>query len=109
MNHAEQTAFARLLGVAKSDTSQSRAVGDFLLSLWNGQSCVAFDLKHHLWNIGDLMDRWGVEGDVAADMLTVLPLVERSGQRLDGWGYSAELKTIAHRWRPELVQPEGTA
>lgn len=61
LSPAEGEALTRLISIAKRDTGQSRRVADFLLAWWNAGSCGAFDLT----------TIWGVDSEIAADMVTI--------------------------------------
>lgn len=89
---AEADALSRLIRIAQNDTGQSRHVADFLLAWWNAGSCGGFDLT----------TLWGVDSDIAADMVTVFALVARVNSYPDSLGYEADFKAIVRTWRPEL-------
>ena len=89
----ERDALERLIEIAKRDTGQSRRVADFLLSWWNSGTCGAFDLT----------TLWGVDSEIAADMVTVFALIARVHSYPDSLGYESEFKSIVGAWRPELV------
>ena len=89
----ELAALARLIGIAQADTGQSRRVADFLLAWWNAGSCGSFDLT----------TLWGVDADVAQDMVTVFGLVARIHAHPDSLGYGADFEAIVKAWRPELT------
>lgn len=87
----EIAALRQLIVIAKSDTSQSSKVADFLLSWWNAEECGGFDMR----NI------WGVDRRIADDMVTVFGLVRRV--HLDPLDidptFNADFKEIIRYWR----------
>lgn len=89
----EAAALSRLIRIAQDDTGQSRHVADFLLAWWNADSCGSFDLTA----------LWGVDLDIAADMVTVFALIARVNSYPDSLGYEADFKAIVRAWRPELA------
>lgn len=82
-SHARQ-ALERLIEIAQRDTGQSRRVADFLLSWWNSGTCGAFDLT----------TLWGVDSEIAADIVTVFALIARVNSYLDSLDYESEFKSI---------------
>lgn len=88
----ELAALGRLIDIAQADTGQSRRVADFLLAWWNAGSCGSFDLT----------TLWGVDADVAQDMVTVFGLVARIHAHPDTLGYGPAFELIVKAWRPEL-------
>ena len=94
LTSAEREALERLIKHAKSETGQSRRVADFLLAWWNAGTCGSFDLT----------TLWGVDAEIAMDMVAVFGLVARVNQYPDSLGYEAEFKSIVSAWRPELVE-----
>jgi hypothetical protein len=51
----------------------------------------------------DLTTLWGLDSDIAADMVTVFALIIRVNSYPDSSGYEADFKAIVHAWRPELA------
>lgn len=90
---AEAAALSRLIRIAQGDTGQSRRVADFLLAWWNAGTCGGFDLT----------TLWGVDSDIAADMVTVFALIARVNSYPDSLGYEADFKSLVRAWRPELA------
>lgn len=88
----EHEALLRLLRVAAGDTGQSRRVADFLLAWWNAGSCGGFDIT----------TAWGLDRELAEDVITVFALALRCGSYPDTLGYSEEFERVVHAWRPEL-------
>lgn len=74
-----RAALERLIEVARSDTGQSRKVANFLLAWWNAKECGGFDL----------MDVWGVDPPIAADMLAVFALLTRRQQYPEAMGIAS--------------------
>jgi len=89
----EVAALSRLIHIAQGDTGQSRRVADFLLAWWNAGSCGGFDLT----------TLWGLDSDIAGDMVTVFALIARVSSYPDGLSYEADFKAIVRAWRPELT------
>ena len=85
-------ALERLIGIARSDTGQSRRVADFLLAWWNAATCGAFDLTH----------LWGVDDAIAADMVKVFAFVAATHKYPDTLGYKDDFEAIVRAWRPAL-------
>lgn len=87
-------ALTRLITVAKRDTGQSKRVADFLLSWWNATSCGGFDLT----------DLWGVDVEIADDMLAVIGLIRQIRAYPDTLGTEIheQFKALVSLWRPEL-------
>jgi hypothetical protein len=65
----QKTALERLIRIAQGGTGQSRMTAEFLLSWWNAANCGGFDLT----------TIWGVDTEIAADMVTVFCSVLRTG------------------------------
>src|SRR5438105_14375913 len=61
----QKAALERLIKIAQADTGQGRMAAEFLLSWWNASNCGGFDLT----------TLWGVDTEIAADMITVFALV----------------------------------
>lgn len=89
----EQAALERLIAIARADSGQSRKVADFLLAWWNSGTCGSFDLTI----------LWGVDGSIAADMVTVFALVARCNRYPDSLGYGEAFAAIVRAWRPEVA------
>jgi len=92
-----RAALERLIEIAQSDTGQSRIVANFLLAWWNAQECGGFDLA----------EVWGVDTDIALDMLRVFALVAERHQYPDNMGYGTQFEAIVRAWRPTLVLAGG--
>jgi len=88
----EQAALERLIKIAQAGTGQSRMTAEFLLSWWNAAKCGGFDLT----------TLWGVDTEIAADMVTVFALVANCHRYPDDLGYGEEFRRIVHTWRPAL-------
>jgi hypothetical protein len=88
-----RTALERLLRIAQGHTGQSRRVADFLLAWWNAEECGGFDLT----------DTWTVDGDIAADMVTVFAFLVMRRQYPDTLGYGQQFAALVHAWRPALT------
>ncbi len=87
-------ALTRLINIAKRDTGQSKRVADFLLSWWNATSCGGFDLT----------DLWGVDAEIADDMLVVIGLIRQTRAYPDTLGTEihGQFKALVALWRPAL-------
>ena len=92
MTGRQQAALERLIRIAQADTGQSRRTAEFLLSWWNASNCGGFDLT----------TLWGVDTQIAADMMTVFALVAGCHRYPDDLGYGEEFRRIVHAWRPAL-------
>ncbi|CAO3876334.1 hypothetical protein LJR001_000787 [Achromobacter mucicolens] len=90
----ETDALTRLISIAKRDTGQSHRVAGFLLSWWNATSCGGFDLT----------DFWGVDTEIADDMLTVIGLIRQTRAYPDTLGTEihGQFKALVALWRPGL-------
>ena len=88
----QQAALERLIKIAQADAGQSRMTPEFLLSWWNARNCGGFDLT----------TLWGVDAQIAADMVTVFALVASCHHYPDDLGYGEEFRRIVHAWRPAL-------
>jgi hypothetical protein len=88
----QKAALERLIKIAQGDTGQSRMTAEFLLSWWNAANCGGFDLT----------TLWGVDTQIAADMVTVFALVANCRYYPDDLGYGEEFRQIVHDWRPAL-------
>ena len=91
---AEREALLRLLKVASSDTGQSRRVANFLLAWWNAEDCGKFDIT----------DAWGLDTEIADDMITVFALAVRSNSYPDTLGFADEFKKVVRVWRADLAK-----
>lgn len=90
----EIAALKRLIEIAKRDTGQSRRVADFLLAWWNAATCGGFDLTN----------LWGVDTEIAADMVLIFAFIARVNAYPDKLGYEADFEMIIAQWRPELAE-----
>ena len=88
----QKAALERLIRIAHADTGQSRMTAEFLLSWWNAGNCGGFDLT----------TLWGVDPEIAADMVTVFALVASCRHYPDDLGYGEEFRRIVHAWHPAL-------
>ncbi|WP_175891670.1 DUF7673 family protein [Burkholderia cepacia] len=89
----ERAALERLVAHAQDATHQSRRVADFLLAWWNAGECGAFDIT----------TAWGVDDEIADDMVAVFRLAVHARSYPDTLGYGPQLEAIVKAWRPELV------
>jgi hypothetical protein len=92
MSEGEAAAIRNLIRIAESDTGQSRRCASFLLSWWNAAECGGFDLT----------DLWGVDTQVASNMLTVIRMIARVQSYPDTLGFEREFDGLVRLWRPEL-------
>jgi hypothetical protein len=92
MTDKQKAALERLLSIAAKDTGQSRRVANFLLAWWNATDCGGFDLT----------DLWAVDGEIAADMLTIFAMLINCRSYPDTLGYSREFEAIVRDWRANL-------
>lgn len=93
MTEVERAALERLLGAAQRDTGQSRRVADFLLAWWNAANCGGFDIT----------TAWGLDEEIAKDVVTVFGLAVRCNTYPDTLGYGPQFEAVVREWRPELV------
>jgi hypothetical protein len=93
LSESHRAALERLIEIAQGDTGQSRRVAAFLLAWWNAEECGGFDLT----------DLWGVDSEIAADMVTVFALVAERHSYPDTLGYSRQFRAIVQAWRPALT------
>ncbi|WP_175982998.1 DUF7673 family protein [Caballeronia zhejiangensis] len=93
MTDEERAALDRLLVYARGDTGQSRRVADFLLAWWNAEECGGFDIAA----------TWGLDADIAADVVIVFALAVRAGGYPDTLGYGPQFEAIVRDWRPGLM------
>lgn len=96
MTPRQKEALERLIAIAQSDTGQSRKAADFLLAWWNARENGGFDLT----------DLWGVDAEIAQDMIEVFKLVATSHNYPDAFGYRAALERIWELWRKPATEPE---
>ncbi|ACD21579.1 DUF7673 family protein [Paraburkholderia phytofirmans] len=89
----ERAALERLIGHAQRETGQARRVADFLLAWWNPSNCGGFDIT----------TAWGLDEEIAADVVTVFGLAVRCNSYPDTLGYKNQFEHIVRAWRPELV------
>jgi len=88
----QKAALERLIRIAQGDTGQSGMTAEFLLSWWNAANCGGFDLT----------TMWGVDTEIASDMVTVFGLVAVCRYYPDDLGYGEEFRRIVQAWRPAL-------
>ena len=93
----QRAALERLLGIAARDTGQSRRVADFLLAWWNASECGGFDLT----------DLWGVDPQIAGDMITIFTMLIHCCHYPDTLGYAEEFKALVREWRSNLTASDG--
>lgn len=93
MTSAEKNALERLIAIAKRDTGQSRRVACFLLAWWNAANCGGFDLT----------DLWGVDQEIAHDMVTVFAMLPGCQHYPDTLGYEKDFNAIIRQWRPDVL------
>ena len=89
----EHEALVRLLRVARKDTGQSRKCAAFLLAWWNAEACGGFDIT----------DLWGVDADLAKDMVTVFTMISRMQSYPDTLGYGDLFLEVVKQWRPNQL------
>jgi hypothetical protein len=89
MKTGQREAVRRLLAVACRDTGQSRRVANFLLA-WHNAA------ENGGWDPTDL---WGVDDEIARDMLTVLELARSSGRYPSDLGFKNEIEIVWRLWR----------
>jgi hypothetical protein len=85
-----QLALERLITIAMAGTGQGRMTAEFLLSWWNARNFGGFDLT----------TLWGVDPEIAADMVTVFTLIANYRHFPDDLGYGEQFRRIVHKWRP---------
>ncbi|MEM5371016.1 hypothetical protein V4C53_33955 [Paraburkholderia azotifigens] len=93
---AESAALNRLITHAQGDTGQSRRVADFLLAWWNAKSCGGFDITA----------AWGLDDEIAADVITVFGAAVRSNVYPDTLGFGPQFERLVREWRPELANED---
>jgi hypothetical protein len=84
-----KSALERLIQIAQSGTGQSRKVANFLLAWWNASENGGFDL----------VDVWGVDAEIARDMLHVFQIIIASHAYPDSLGYGKDFERIWELWR----------
>lgn len=92
MDETTRAAFERLLGIARSDTGQSRRVADFILAWWNAADLGGFDIA----------DLFAVDRAIALDMAIVFVHVARRSVAEYPEDYKTEIEDIIRRWRPDV-------
>jgi ParB/RepB/Spo0J family partition protein len=95
LRRAGMDALNRLIDIARRETGQSKRVADFLLAWWNATSCGGFDLS----------DLWGVDIEIADDMVEVIGLIRRNRSYPDALNTPVHeaFKELVKIWRPQLV------
>ena len=93
LSDTERAALERLLDHAQRDTGQSRRVADFLLAWWNAAQCGGFGIT----------TAWGLDEDIAEDVITVFAAAVRCNQYPDTLGYGPQFEAVVRSWRPELL------
>jgi hypothetical protein len=88
----QRAALERLIKIAQAHSGQSRMTAEFLLSWWNASNCGGFDLT----------TLWGVDPQIADDMVTVFSFVANCRCYPDDLGYDQEFRRIVRAWRPDL-------
>ncbi len=86
---AARAAVSRLIEIARRDTGQSRIVANFLLAWWNAEECGGFNLT----------ELWGVDTEIAADMITIFSTLPRWCHYPDALGYSSDFAFLVSAWR----------
>ena len=82
----------RLIAVANRDTGQSRLVANFLLAWHNAH-------ENGGW---DPVEMWGLDSELADDMIAALRIVRHARCYPDTLGLKPEMQTIWARWRKPL-------
>ena len=93
LEEVRREALERLIGHAMRGTGQSRKVASFLLAWWNAEECGGFDLT----------DLWGVDADIANDMVMVFGMVATRHSYPDTLGYGKEFERIVASYGPAAV------
>lgn len=88
----QREALERLIRHAQGVTGQSRKVASFLLAWWNAED----------WGGFDLTGLWGVDDDIAKDMVTVFALVASHHNYPDTLGYKKQFELLVALWRSTL-------
>ena len=91
---ANVAALQRLIGIATTDTGQSRAVADFLLAWWNASACGGLDLT----------SLWSVAPPIRDDMLLVIDLIAHHREFPTAYGLGDAFAALVARWRPGVAQ-----
>lgn len=91
---ASLAALQRLIEIAATDTGQSRAVADFLLTWWNARACGGFDLT----------TLWRVAPPIRDDILLVLDLIAHHRNFPATYGLDDAFVSLVARWRPGIAQ-----
>jgi hypothetical protein len=94
MTAQEREALERLLDIGRGPTGRSRRVADFLLAGWNAGQCGGFDITA----------AWGLDDDIARDVVTVFGLAVRANTYPDTLGYGPQFEAVVREWRPELIE-----
>ena len=87
---ANLAALQRLIGIATTDTGQSRAVADFLLAWWNASACGGLDLT----------SLWSLAPSIRDDMLLVIDLIAHHREFPTAYGSGDAFAALVARWRP---------
>ena len=67
-------------------------MANFLLAWWNAHECGGFDLT----------ELWGVDSEIAQDMLLVFTWLAGGNRHYpDALAYGTQFQQIVRRWRPE--------
>ena len=90
VSEIEHGALLRLLRVACESTGKGRRVAEFLLAWWDAEGCGGVELT----------STWGLDVDLAEDVIIVFALAVRSNSYPDTLGYGEEFQRIRHVWRP---------
>ena len=93
--HREKAALERLIRISQAATGQGRMTATFLLSWWNAPNFGGFDLT----------TLWGVDPEIAADMVTVFSWISKCRHFPDDLGYDEPFRRIVRTWSP----PAGSA
>jgi hypothetical protein len=97
-NTAGHEALERLFSIAMLDTGQSRRAANFLLAWHNAE-------ENGGWDPTDL---WGIDDQIAGDMLAVLQLVRErhvyAEELVIKLGFRAQMQAVWERWRGGPVQ-----
>ena len=88
-NTAGHQALERLFSIAMRDTGQSRRAANFLLAWHNAE-------ENGGWNPTDL---WGIDDQIAGDMLAVLQLLRERHVYAEELGFRAQMQAVWERSR----------
>jgi hypothetical protein len=92
MAHTDyKTSLQRLIKIARSKTNQSEPIANFLLSLWDADTCGRFDFRE-LWNI---------DSDLVEDVASVVKAFAAEHRSLLELGYEEDFLALRQRWRPD--------